>query len=154
MPNACASRAVSVPISPRPTISSVRSRSSPTVCWPGGQWRSRWSASSVGRRLANASSPNSANSASGPACTPLDVVTATLSQLAGREAQRAAELLAGAGVAGLHPGQRGRAADGSTSPSAELPGIPNSHLRAPQRLLPARVVERDAALADDVPVPA
>ena len=75
-------------------------------------------------------------------------------ELAGGEAQRVAQLLAGAGVAGLHPAQRGRAADDVDEPLGAAARDPEHHLRALQRLLPARVVERDAALAVAVPVPA
>ena len=75
-------------------------------------------------------------------------------ELAGGEAQRVAQLLAGAGVAGLHPAQRGRAADDVDEPVGPAARDPEHHLRALQRLLPARVVERDAALAVAVPVPA
>ena len=86
------------------------------------------SAGCCGRSLANASRPKIANSASGPAWTPEEVVTVMPVQLAGLgELQRGAELLAGAGVAGLHPAaSRGARRARSTRPSPELPGIPNT----------------------------
>jgi hypothetical protein len=77
--------------------------------------------------LANASSPRIANSASGPACTPEEVVTAILSSSPGSASSSAAAYdLAGAGVAGLDPLEPRRAADEVDQLLAELPGIPNT----------------------------
>ena len=76
-------------------------------------------------------------------------------QLAGLgERQRRAELLAGAGVAGLHPLEPRRAADEVDQPLARAARDPEHDLGALERVLPARVVERDAALAVDVADPA
>ena len=151
MPNALASRAVSVPMAPTPTSSSVWPRSSPTGVWPSGQWRSCCQRRRCGRSLANASSPRIANSASGPAWTPEEVVTVILSSSPGSaSASAAAELLAGAGVAGLHPLEPRRAADEVDQVLARAPGDPEHDLGALDRVLPALVVERHAALAVDV----
>ena len=75
-------------------------------------------------------------------------------ELVGGERQRGAELLAGAGVAGLDPLQARRAADEVDEPLAGAAGDPEHDLGALERVLPARVVERDAALADGVADPA
>ena len=95
-----------------------------------------------------------ANSASGPAWTPEEVVTVTRVDLVARDLQGGAELLAGAGVAGLHPAQARRAAGEVDEPLAGAAGDPEHDLGALERVLPARVVERDAALADRVADPA
>jgi hypothetical protein len=72
----------------------------------------------------------------------------------GGELQRGAELLARARVAGLHPLQVRRAADQVDQPFAAVAGDPERDLGALERVLPARVVERDAALAVGVAGPA
>ena len=94
-----------------------------------------------------------ANSASGPAWTPEDVVTTTPSSASGASAA-GAELLAGAGVAGLDPLEVRRAAGELDQPFAGVAGDPEDDLGVVERGLPARVVERDAALADRVAAPA
>ena len=75
-------------------------------------------------------------------------------ELLGRERERGAELLAGAGVAGLDPAQVRRAADEVDEPLAGAAGDPEDDLGVLERVLPARVVERHAALADRVAAPA
>ena len=72
----------------------------------------------------------------------------------GRERERGAELLAGAGVAGLDPLQARRAPGEVDEPLAGAAGDAEDDLGALERVRPARVVEGDAALAGGVAAPA
>ena len=111
-------------------------------CCSAGQWRSRWSASRVGRSLANASRPKIANSASGPPWTPEEVVTVTRRASLGRELAapgRAARRRRRCGPGPIRAAAR--AAARSTRPSPVPLGDAPDDLGALERLRPARVVE-------------
>ena len=84
-----------------------------------------------------------ANSASGPAWTPEEVVTVTRSSSPGSATARAAPNCSPAPA--LRPwihAEARRAADKVDQPLARAPGNPEHNLGALQRVLPALVVER------------
>ena len=79
-----------------------------------------------GAPLVNASSPSSAHSASGTACTPLALAIATRSSSAACERRRT-HLLAGAGSRRLHEAKRSEEVrTAQASPSAVSAGMPKS----------------------------
>ena len=136
MPSALPSRATSRPISPRPTRNRVCPDSSRKGWRTSGQALARWSSMSLGRSLAMASSPKMANSASGTAWTPLEVVMATRSRAsAGRPALRTCSP-APALVAWTQRSP-GRPVTTSARSSAESPGTPNSTSASVQQGPPA-----------------
>ena len=142
IPKAPARRATSSPIAPSPTTSTVRPASTPIVGLTSGHARAALSGASSGSRLANASRPSSANSASGPAWIPLTLVTVDAAQDAGVELERGAELLPRAGVAGLDPAHARRRAQRLDQPRPGVAGDAEQHVGLREQLGPARLAGR------------
>ena len=91
----------------------------------------------------------SVNSASGPAWTPLAVVTATRSTAGPVELERLGHLLAAAGVARLHPAERRAASHRVDQALRRRAGDAEQDLGAPEQLGPAGGFGRE--VARDVP---
>ena len=102
-PSPASRRATSAPMPPRPTTSTVISETWRISQRPLQVWSRCW-ASSRGRSLAPASTPKTANSASGPPCTPAEVVKRIRCSCAATQSG-GLDLAAAAGRHGVHPAQ-------------------------------------------------
>ena len=148
MPRALPSRATSRPISPSPSRNRVWPDSSRNGRRTSGQALARWSSISRGSSLAMASSPRMANSASGTAWTPLEVVMTTRFRASGDSPALRTCSPAPALVAWT---QRSPGSPLTTSarPSVESPGTPNStsarSSRARQRASPSASRAKDGS---------